>query len=575
MKKMKVNSIKGLTVIYFLFIFAVFFSFLAIKFFTIQTTEQMLVENTETQIKLLDDKLQTDLTGVQLRIWSLLSNEQLTSYKNRSAVLKKVTEKLRLDGEIKKILKESIASSSIIGALDAYWPKEIKRITSADSMDLEKNTVSLFSEAFPNRKGWILLDNQGLYYVGHAPFSLSKKYDANAEFSIVGKVKKDYIDDFLHAYESNDYLHVFLLSDDAQTYSNTPVEREIVDSLKTLHNKESLYSYTVNNNAGKFQVTLKRNSLSGLWIVSYFDMNHALAQHRQVNEFSSVILVLLLVIASMVSVIFYKKFFSSLNVLIRKFQAVEKGDYGVRIKKDSHRLNEFTYVFSQFNQMIFQTEDLIEQLKTEMSLRETAEIRQLQAQINPHFLYNNLLFIMSMATSSPKAVISMTEHLSAYYRYLTTQTNTTIRLEQECLLAHHYLTIMSLRKNLDFQIIVPEKVKEEAFIPLILQPIIENAIQHGIEKKIGAHIVQLIIVEVHAGINVQIIDDGKGLIEEERVQLMCSLNNSLSKDSESIGLWNVNKRLVNHYGTKSRLNIEKNTYGGVTVSFFIPIGESK
>ena len=137
--------------------------------------------------------------------------------------------------------------------------------------------------------------------------------------------------------------------------------------------------------------------------------------------------------------------------------------------------------------MVAQIQMLFTSLKTETDLRRNAEMKQLQAQINPHFLYNSLFFIMSMAKSSPEAVIRMSKHLAEYYRYLTRLDSSSVTLATELELADHYLGIMALCKTMDYDIKLPDELKEQPIMPLIIQPIVENAILHGIEERQGAH----------------------------------------------------------------------------------------
>lgn len=532
----------------------------------------MLTENTQNQLNLLNTKLQTDLTGVQLRVWELLSNETLTSYSSNRDQAEDVTSEIRIEGEVRKILTENVTSSSVIGTLDSYWLADSKKISSGSSelsADLE---VLPFLQERPYTGGWRLIEGQGLYFMDMAPFVSGIGRRQNFDFLIISKVKKDYLYGVLNAFKDNEYVNLMLLSKDGDNYYSGEENKEVLKAVHEVSLIGNVYNYEFRSDSGKYEIIMQRNPLSGIWVVSYFDMNKALQQYRQVNDLTTIVLIFLLILAVLISIYFYRRFYTNLELMVRNFKTVQNGDYSVRVLRNSDRPEEFEFMFKQFNRMLMNTEELIEQLKTEVNLRENAEFRQLQSQINPHFLYNNLLFIMSMAKTSPEAVISMTEHLSAYYRYMTKQYAIEVNLEQECSLAEHYLIIVSLRKDIHYQVYLPNDLKKQPFMTLILQPLVENAIQHGIEQKRGANQVQLIIEKAIDGYFVRVSDDGRGLTLEEKRRMEHSLRQAEPKNQGSIGLWNVNHRLINRYGAKSKLQFSDNEIGGLTVYFFIPDG---
>lgn len=573
MKKFKINSIKGLVLLYLLFLVCILCSFLAIKYVALRRTEGMLIENTRNQLNLLDNKLQTDLTGVQLKTWELLTKESLTYYEKNYEQSKDITSEIRVEADVKKILTDSVMASSTIGTLDVFWLTSGKHISSGNiNSDIDNFP---FIEDNSYKVGWSLIKDKGLFYTAMAPFISGNKQRQNFDFLVTSKVKRDYLSDMLNSFSGNDYLTIMLLSKNGSSYYTGNEDKEVLQAVQSRDLQGNIYNYEFRSKNGKYQVLMKRNALSGMWVVSYFNMNEALKQYRQVNDLTSVLLIFLLIMSILISIFFYKNFYANFELMIHNFKAVEDGNYNVRIKKSNDRPKEFEYMFKQFNSMLDNTEDLIEELKIEMSLRENAEFRQLQAQINPHFLYNNLLFIMSMAKSSPEAVISMTEHLSGYYRYLTKQYSLDENLGQECLLAEHYLTIMSLRKNINFKIVLPENLVKQPFMTLILQPLVENAIQHGVEQKRGANIVQIRVEEMEKGFFIRVIDDGPGLTKIDKENLEYALNQVEPKNQGSIGLWNVNHRLINRYGNKSRLQFSDNEFGGLTVYFFVSNGGVK
>lgn len=142
--------------------------------------------------------------------------------------------------------------------------------------------------------------------------------------------------------------------------------------------------------------------------------------------------------------------------------------------------------------------------------------------------------------------------------------------------AKAYLSIMAMRRRIEYEISVPEKFYNEPIIPLILQPIIENAIEHAIEERENAkHIYVKAYSPSEKGIQFEISDDGDGLSAQDIETLMKRLKRKRRKEDESVGLWNVNQRLVNYYDEASGLRFRTSIWGGLTVSFIIDTREGR
>lgn len=220
-----------------------------------------------------------------------------------------------------------------------------------------------------------------------------------------------------------------------------------------------------------------------------------------------------------------------------------------------------TYFFFS-RERISQTEAQLQQeqiksLTLEKSTLET-RLRLLQAQIEPHFLFNTLSNVLSLLESEPAQGKAMLEDLTRYLRSSLSRTRDRMTtLGQELDLIRAYLDIYKVRmgERLRYTIEIPEKLREVPFPPLLVQPLVENALKHGLEPKIeGGEI--LVKVEDRAdGYRLMVTDTGSGL----------------QKDAVSgIGLANVRERLEALYSGKARLIIEDNNPSGFKVTMEIP-----
>ncbi|WP_165972075.1 sensor histidine kinase [Paenibacillus piri] len=251
--------------------------------------------------------------------------------------------------------------------------------------------------------------------------------------------------------------------------------------------------------------------------------------------------------------------------LLKAVYQLKRGNFSARLAKRTN--SEFTILFSHFNSMAAQIQELIEKVFVESIRVRDATLKQLQSQINPHFLYNCLAFIQSMAQLENKeAIIAMTQHLSKYYRYTTRLEVEQTSLRNELDVVVNYLNIHKLQLwRLDYEVIVPEAMMELEIPKLILQPIVENAIVHGIEQKLGAGLIR-IEGELTDEAAILIVDDnGAGSSEQLTAQLNEDMNQPMN-ERKGFGVWNVHQRLIQRFGAKSGLVFSSSPLGGLRVT---------
>jgi two-component system, LytTR family, sensor histidine kinase LytS len=203
-------------------------------------------------------------------------------------------------------------------------------------------------------------------------------------------------------------------------------------------------------------------------------------------------------------------------------------------------------------------------------LAKEAEIKALQAQISPHFLFNTLNTILSLIRIDPAKARKLLVSLSHFLRQnlsATTQSMTT--LEQELMHVKAYLAIEEARFVDKLNIIY--EIDEDALLqyipPLTLQPIVENAIKHGIKDKDSNCIVKISISIKNGAIYVRVEDNGNGM-SEERVAQICK-SPIPSKTGNGLALYNVNRRLTIMYGDGAALKINSELYKGTEIGFSV------
>ncbi|MFS0726635.1 histidine kinase [Paenibacillus sp. 1P07SE] len=249
--------------------------------------------------------------------------------------------------------------------------------------------------------------------------------------------------------------------------------------------------------------------------------------------------------------------------LIRSVQRLKMGDYSVRIDR-RRSSGEFDFLFNRFNEMAEQIQELFEQVYQATMRTQEATLKQLQSQINPHFLYNCFAFIKSMAQlGKTEPVVEMALNLSKYYRYTTRVETQTTTIREELALIGNYLTIQQMQmQRFTFRIEVPERMLDVQIPRLLIQPIVENAVVHGIEPMESGK-GEVYIYGVSAGGEHRIVveDNGAGIGPVQLMHLQRTLQAPLGEEM-GCGLWNVNQRLVHQFGKGAGLDIASSASGG-------------
>ncbi|MGM0169068.1 two-component system, sensor histidine kinase YesM [Enterococcus sp. AZ135] len=262
-----------------------------------------------------------------------------------------------------------------------------------------------------------------------------------------------------------------------------------------------------------------------------------------------------------------------MDEMIKMADALSDGKLNYRI----HTLpgNELQKLSTSMNDMADNLVVLLEENALKQYNLAQSEVRVLQAQITPHFIYNSLDAILVLAEMGEiEKVKEMTYALSDFFRISLSQGQDWIPVEKEIKHISDYLIILQIRYGdaLTYSIEIEEKIKNYSMLKMILQPLIENAVYHGTKlvRRTGKIIVQAFLDE-RDYIHFYIIDNGKGIPPEKLREINLELRNGLDTDfKEGYGLFNVNKRLLLYYGKQAKIDITSIIDIGTTVHVIIP-----
>lgn len=292
---------------------------------------------------------------------------------------------------------------------------------------------------------------------------------------------------------------------------------------------------------------------------------------NQLESEGVLLITLLLFVVSqlIICVLMIMSAFETKNLLEHVFDRIKGGDYTSRIEIPRGIPKEWEKLMGEFNRNLEKTEKLVHKTKEAIIEQKNAEIAALEAQIDPHFLYNTLDTINWKAIEHEDYEVSnMVGALADILRYTIKNPNAVCSIEQEIYWLEQYIFFQKARLGKELEIIydVPEELKEYEIHKLILQPFVENSIKHGFPKSEKACVLRIKIRDVGDQIHIGIKDNGVGM-DKDLVELY---NRNQDEMREHLGIANVCRRLRLYYGDEADLYFESEQGEYTKVHLFIP-----
>jgi two-component system sensor histidine kinase YesM len=389
---------------------------------------------------------------------------------------------------------------------------------------------------------------------------------ANAVYQVKFPIQN--VSDLLDVYKQDKQSDPFLYQAGYKPIVNSTASQALVDSIMEKLQDETLKDSGQETHiiyGQQYLVSYVKSQQLGWYLVDYVPVQHILSPITKTRNLFYISVGLLLIMSVLAAFLLYRNVQIPIAKMIRSLQRLKRGDLSTRIEYRSK--NEFDYLIQRFNEMAERIQVLVEDVFAEKIRSREATLKQLQSQINPHFLYNSLFFIINSAELEDReSVVMMAQNLAEFYRYTTRVENQSVKLKDELDLVRHYLSIQNLRmQRLESVISVPDAMLEENVPRLILQPLVENAIVHGIENREGGGCITITGQQDLEFNRIMVEDNGAGLSDEELQDLRSQLKEQMN-DEIGCGTWNVHHRLLYQFGEGSGLTFEKVQGGGLRVT---------
>lgn len=340
---------------------------------------------------------------------------------------------------------------------------------------------------------------------------------------------------------------------------------ETADQKDGANSNGQISTYTVNGQ------TLEEYGLNLLFLFDNQD-----SWQKRVEIIEAILPLLLLLIVTVTGLIYWysKDFSSRVELLVRKFRRAETGDLSV--SEEIGGSDEIAVLDQQFNRMLGKLDQLIKTSYVQKLENKEAQLKNLQLQINPHFLYNTLETISSIAAVKQVFVVcDICGKLGEIFRYsLGKDYGEMVPLEQEMKHIKNYMFIQEIRHGNRLQVFYNIDVDAaHVYIPrFILQPIVENAISHGLGNLTSVGTLEISAFEKNDRLYIQIEDDGEGMDQEKVAEIVRFINTAKPVEGKkNIGIRNVNQRIKLACGEQYGIIIERTPYQGSRFTIQLPI----
>jgi len=309
-------------------------------------------------------------------------------------------------------------------------------------------------------------------------------------------------------------------------------------------------------------------------IVSLYPDRILTAESSSILRFT-IITILISIIVTIVLILFTARYVTNpLRLLTRLLSKINPEEpMPVYHGRSNDEIGQLAKSYSKLSKHIERLKQQVVRIEVR---KKEADMRALQSQINPHFLYNTLSSVQWIALMEKSSRIAdMIGALSDFLRFSLNKGNEICKIEHEVEHVKNYVMIQNIRYPNKFEVdyIISTQLKDKLMLKLLLQPLVENAMIHGIQKLDGKGHITICIEEKQNRIHFMIADNGVGMNKERLAYVEQALKATVEDQpfDEVYGLRNVNERLILHYGADSRLHIKSSLNFGTQIYFTTPI----
>lgn len=565
-----------------LFIFLMLIPIVGLYFYSNQTTTNVLSDelsqSNTNQLVFFQNQVNTNIDILASWPNLLLHDPDISSFRDIYLQDKYLNlDAINLVKQIQTKLSIQESSSNWRSHLAIYSPSLGRVVTESDtgfySPEELAQDVKPGWQVTPYQEG---TDQRFLFvWYSVAPYS-TQQHTGKSNTIIKVEFDSTNIQDMLDRFKSDGRSDPFYYKPASGVIYNRTADQELIHQMIAELGSEPLQDVEnrVKEVDGKtYSVSIVLSETTGWYLIDYIPLSDIMKPILTSNRLFYISISALLLMSCLAAYLLYSQVQVPIKQLVYVFRRLQAGDYGVRVKVSGR--NEFSFLAARFNSMVEQIQELFEHVYMEKIHVREAKLKQLQSQINPHFFYNCFSFITSMAKLQKyEAVVAMSHNLSRYFRYTTRQERELVPLSDELEFVTHYLEIQQMRmKRLRYYVALTEGAGRSEIPPLVIQPLVENAVLHGIEPHSGEGEIGITFQSMDGMACILIDDNGIGMNGQKLSDIEERLNKPMDQEM-GCGVWNVHQRMRLRYGENAGLRFMASPQGGVRAILYWPIPQS-
>ena len=529
--------------------------------------------HTENQLNMYLENLNREMAWMESQQYNLLQDNQLQSVAVTWDVMSNVERKESMHYLVDR-LRAIQSTSAYIDNISIHIRSIGKTISSIYNVqDFDDDHYAAIYADLTGQSNLINLLNESLTLtVGN----MSRDIDGVPFYLIEIELDKQKLEqslDSINLYENNG---LFLLSNNNEIlWQSSDASRTILfDYLNVVNSPEENGAQLITIDDDRYQFDQAQLKERNLTVISYLPENIV---KRPLGVFKNWVwifgaFVLMAIIVYAYST--YKLVHRPLFTLVDAFRRVESGKLDQPIEEDSS--GEFGYIYDRYNKMISRLQTLIDRNYKQTLMVQKAELKQLQSQINPHFLYNSFFILNSLAqTEDIERIEQFTLMLGEYFKFITRNEENLVDLKSEVKHARMYTEIQNMRFSRRIRVEfhdLPKELEKTKVPKLIIQPIIENAYKYSLERKVEAGVLRVSFAKQEKEVHI-VVEDNGDFIDDQIINQIDKRLKDTESQQELTGLVNIHRRIVLTFGEGSGLYLSKSELNGLKVTVRLVLRE--
>lgn len=539
--------------------------------FSMELLKESVTNATVVKFEKTNAEIDARLKEIEEHSVYILSNDNV----QKLLQISNYQERLKYENEAKSVINQALSAVSSIHSIQLYdrdgnllFYKSFKYYENAFksqimNTNIKDERVYERAKTLKGERFWTKL------FPGSDKLSMVRAVNAMGSQDQIGiliiNINEDEIERLFRTLENMSTSFLMLYEwDENIIYSsgntNELLIPEIIKLAKT--EKNSFWSY------GKYAYINYYSSLNDWNMLAMIPGEKLFAPINIIRNITVLIVAACFILSIAFSIIIAYYMMQPVTTLRMFMEQVESGNLNIRYHSSNH--NEISQLGYVFNAMLDKLNKLIRENTDKQRRIRVEELKALQAQIKPHFLYNTLDNVYWMAQLiDAKEICNILSALANYYRISLSKGTETIKIKEEIRHVENYMTIQKIRyaNKIDFGIQIPDEILDMYIVKLTLQPIVENAIYHGLRDLDRNGDIRISGKVIDGIISIEVRDNGRGMSKEKIDRVINGFNDN---STEGYGLSNVNERIQLYFGDNYGISINSVEHEFTSITVRLP-----